>query len=178
MVKLLDLASQIAQHERHRQVVVGIVVVDAKVGGKSHSREIGIIRQHHFHVDATAQIVGYVMRIGHVKSHIACTEFACYRAVNIGFGQLAVAIILYSSGYGSVLAESLPIARTHKICRAYVVHVAQAHLLVKLRSEQRRVLVHKIYVVVNDGYVVPSKPINPCRRTDVEKLIGRGAVLR
>ena len=49
-----------------------------------------------------------------------------------------------------VAEDALPVARPHEIGAANVVHIVQSHLVVKLLSQQCRVLLHKVDVIVNN----------------------------
>ena len=118
------------------------------------------------------------MWISHVEIDVAGVEFAKDWTLSISFGHATVAIVLKPHGKCAMFGKSLAISHASEIGGADVFHIVHAHLVVKFRSQKRRVLLHKVDVVVDDGEVVSAKPIHMRRRAHVEKFVSRGAVLR
>ena len=74
--KALNLAAEVGYHSRQRQVALGVVVVDAQVGGKGKSRVVGVARIYKFQRRATAQAVGDVVRIVDAEADVLGREGA------------------------------------------------------------------------------------------------------
>ena len=69
------------------------------------------------------------------------------------------------------------ITHAGEVAAADVVHVVEAHLAAHLLAEKGRVLVCGSDVVVHEGDVHTAEAVDACRRGDVQKVIGRRAVL-
>ena len=94
-------------------------------------------------------LVAYVVRIAESESHVAGVKRANDCSAHIGSIHLAIAIILNSNTKGAMLANALAVACAHEIGAAYIAHIVQPNLVVKLLAKQSRVLLHEIDIVVN-----------------------------
>ena len=77
-----------------------------------------------------------------------------------------------------MFSHALAISCPHEISTANVSHVVKPHLVVKFISQQCRVLLHKVNIVINNGEIVPTQGIDMCRDWHIKELIGCGAILR
>ena len=100
------------------------------------------------------------MAVGDVESHIAGVESACRGTVNAGTLNIAVAEVLNTHCHGSMLTHTLAVAQAGEIGLAYIAHIVDTHLVVKLGSQQGRVLLNQVDVIVDDSEVVTTQAIN------------------
>ncbi len=171
IVEFLDLAAEIGRNKRQRQVFLVVVIVDAQICGKCHSRVSGVGAVQKLDVDAATQPVGNVIRVLAAEAHILCRERPGDIARFISLFHRAIAVVLYRSAPSAVSSHLLAVAQPGKIGTSDVSHVIKRQLAAHLLPEQGGILVGGHDVIVYQRYIHSAKTVNLRGRGDIEKTI-------
>ena len=100
------------------------------------------------------------MRIGGRERNVVSRERAGDVALNVGGSHRAVAKILHAGSPCAMVVDAHAVAGAHKIAIANIAHIVERNLLLHFRTQQRRVLLREVHIVVDERDVVPAKTIN------------------
>ena len=170
LVVALDLASQVAGHERERQVVVGVVVVEAQIYGQGPRGVLLVGGVDDLGVDAAAQRGGDVVRVDAVEYDVFGRKLAGDDARLVGTLHLAVAVVLDAGRPGAAFAGRLAEGDPGQVDAAHILHVVEPQLQVRFGPQQGGVLVDEVDVFVDNRYVGAAQRVGVGRGGDVEEV--------
>ncbi len=79
---------------------------------------------------------------------------------HIGRLHIAITEILYPGCPGSMLSGCHTVSHAGKICVADVMHIIKSQLFPYLRTKQPRILVNRVYIVVDNRYIHTTQTVN------------------
>jgi len=71
-----------------------------------------------------------------------------------------------------MFTDTLSITQAGKIGIADVAHVVDTHLMIKLGSQQGRVLLYQVNVIIDNSEVVTTQTIHMARSRHIQEIIG------